>query len=89
MNSKQVVKKLVKMTTRSESANAPDPVVSETEKSRPPAPSRQSTEEPSDRHNTIYLSFTKHLLLTQLLAVTFQSPLFEHLANSFVESLRT
>lgn len=39
--------------------------------------------------NSISLSFTKHLLLTQLLAVTFQSPLFEHLANSFVESLRT
>ena len=55
MNSKQVAKKLAKMTTRSESANAPEPVVSETEKSRPPAPFRESTEGPSDRH--IYIFF--------------------------------
>ena len=54
MNSKQVAKKLAKMTTRSESANAPDPVVSETEKSRPPAPFRESTEGPSDRHSLMY-----------------------------------
>ena len=53
MNSKQVAKKLAKMTTRSESANAPEPVVSETEKSRPPAPFRESTEESSDRHSGV------------------------------------
>ena len=35
------------MTTRSGSGNAPDPVI----KSRPPAPSEDSTAEPSDRHN--------------------------------------
>ena len=55
MNSKQVAKKLAKMTTRSESANAPEPVVSETEKSRPPAPFRESTEGPSDRHSGVLL----------------------------------
>ena len=50
MNTKKVVKQMVKMTTRSGSGNAPDPVVSKEDKSRPPALSKDSTAEPSDRH---------------------------------------
>ena len=43
MNTKKVVKKMVKMTTRS--------VINVEDKSWPPAPSEDSTAEPSDRHN--------------------------------------
>ena len=51
MNTKKVVTKMVKMTTRSGSGNAPDPDSSEQIESRPPAKPKDSTPEPSDRHN--------------------------------------
>ena len=50
MNTKKVVTKMVKMTTRSGSGNAPDPDSSEQIESRPPAKPKDSTPEPSDRH---------------------------------------
>ena len=53
MNTKKVVTKMVKMTTRSGSSNAPDPDSSEQIESRPPAKPKDSTPEPSDRHNTL------------------------------------
>ena len=53
MNTKKVVTKMVKMTTRSGSGNAPDPDSNVQEESRPPAKPKDSTPEPSDRHNTL------------------------------------
>ena len=51
MSTKKVIKHMFKMTTRSGSGNVPDPVINVEDKSRPPAPSKDSTAEPSDRHN--------------------------------------
>ena len=50
MSTKKVIKQMVKMTTRSGSGALPDPDINVEDKSRPPAPSKDSTPEPSDRH---------------------------------------
>ena len=53
MNTKKVVDKMVKMTTRSGARDALDPDSSEQIESRPPAKPKDSTPEPSDRHKSL------------------------------------